>query len=297
MYNNVNALLQNEKHPELYSMDMETNNSAYLNIKNPIERFYVYKSGNVDMQSVYTGAVRYREINAPICQSIVDCDSCDLIKDVYRLLWSQAIADNRNSFINGQHGDTMTSLQHSLNLAFSIVETEEDRRKYFKGRKVSLAYQIEVLYYDKKFLSRMKKVKGFETFATMYHTIGNFIPVPPYFNSSRSNFGEDDYWDVTLSYIKKWYDTHDNNVIAALLHKTNPNDKAVFYCVNWLSWFGTWTNFITMNYLQDFINPKTLAPILFKPHTARETTAFFNNCSTLIERRGKRMIEELKKRM
>ena len=167
MYNNVNALLQNEKHPELYSMDMETNNSAYLNIKNPIERFYVYKSGNVDMQSVYTGAVRYREINAPICQSIVDCDSCDLIKDVYRLLWSQAIADNRNSFINGQHGDTMTSLQHSLNLAFSIVETEEDRRKYFKGRKVSLAYQIEVLYYDKKFLSRMKKVKGFETFATM----------------------------------------------------------------------------------------------------------------------------------
>lgn len=297
MYSNVKTLLQNERHPELYSMDMETNNSAYLNIKNPIERFYVYKSGNVDMQSVYTGAVRYREINAPICQSIVDCDSCDLIKDVYRLLWSQAVADNRNSFINGQHGDTMTSLQHSLNLAFSIVETEEDRRKYFKGRKVSLAYQIEVLYYDKKFLSRTKKVKGFETFATMYHTIGNFIPVPPYFNSSRSNFGEDDYWDVTLSYIKKWYDTHDNNVITALLHKNNPNDKAVFYCVNWLCWFGTWTNFITMNYLHDFINPKTLAPILFKPRTARDTTAFFKTCSTLIERRGKRMIEELKKRV
>ena len=141
----------------------------------------------------------------------------------------------------------------------------------------------------------MKKVKGFETFATMYHTIGNFIPVPPYFNSSRSNFGEDDYWDVTLSYIKQWYDTRDNNVIAALLHKTNPNDKTVFYCVKWLSWFGTWTNFITMNYLQDFINPKTLAPILFKPRTARETTAFFKTCSTLIERRGKRMIEELRK--
>ena len=145
MYNNVNALLQNEKHPELYSMDMETNNSAYLNIKNPIERFYVYKSGNVDMQSVYTGAVRYRETNARICQSIVDCDSCDLIKDVYRLLWPQAVADNRNSFINGQQGDTMTSLQHSLNLAFSLVETDEDRRKYFKGRKVSLADRKSVV--------------------------------------------------------------------------------------------------------------------------------------------------------
>ena len=189
----------------------------------------------------------------------------------------------------------MTSLQHSLNLAFSLVETDEDRRKYFKGRKVSLAYQIEILYYDKKFLSRMKKIKGFETFAGMYHTIGNFIPVPPMFNSSRSNFGEGDYWDVTLSYIKQWYDTRDNNVIAALLHKTNPNDKAVFYCVKWLSWFGTWTNFITMNYLQDFINPKTLVPILFKPRTARDTTAFFKTCSTLIERRGKRMIEELRK--
>ena len=187
MYSNVKTLLQNERHPEFYSLDMETDNRAYLSIKNPIERFYVYKSGNVDKQSAYQGAVRYRELNDSVCQSIVDCDSCDLIKDVYRLLWPQAVADNRNSFINGQHGDTMTSLQHSLNLAFSLVETDEDRRKYFKGRKVSLAYQIEILYYDKKFLSRMKKIKGFETFAGMYHTIGNFIPVPPMFNSSRSN--------------------------------------------------------------------------------------------------------------
>ena len=301
--------------PHCYAIEYsQSHNSAVTNFANSVSAA-VTSINNIDVGQVDTavnqiqklwsslmktstedtGAVRYREINAPICQSIVDCDSCDLIKDVYRLLWSQAIADNRNSFINGQHGDTMTSLQHSLNLAFSIVETEEDRRKYFKGRKVSLAYQIEVLYYDKKFLSRMKKIKGFETFAGMYHTIGNFIPVPPMFNSSRSNFGEDDYWDVTLSYIKQWYDTRDNNVIAALLHKTNPNDKAVFYCVKWLSWFGTWTNFITMNYLQDFINPKTLAPILFKPRTARDTTAFFKTCSTLIERRGKRMIEELRK--
>lgn len=297
MYSNVKALLQNEKHPELYSMDMETDNIEYLSIENPIERFYVYKSGNVNMKSVYTGAIRYRKIKAQICKSIVDCDSCDLIKDVYSLLWQQAIADNENSLINGQRGDTMTSLQHSLNFAFSLIETEENRRKYFKGKNISLAYQIEVLFYDKNFLSRMKNIEGFETFATMYHTIGNFIPVPLSFNSSRSYFGVDDYWDVTLSYIKKWYDTKDDTVITSLLHKKNPKNEAVTNCLKWLNWFGKWEKFIDENYLQDFVNPKTKEPILFKPHSAKETTTFFKTCSALIKRRGKRMVDELKKRV
>lgn len=297
MYSNVKTFLQNEKNPELYSLDMETDNENYLGTENPIERFYMYKSGNVDKQSVYEGAVRYRELNEEISKSIIDCDSCDLAKDVYRLLWSEAINDCENSTIDGQHGDTMTSLQHSLNLAFELIETEEDRKKYFKGKKVSLAYQIELLFCTDDFMSRASKINGLESFARLYHTVGNMIPVPPMFNTSRSNFGADDYWDVTLTKIKKWYDTHDNTVIAELLHKSNANDKAVLLCEKWLSWFGSWSEFIAKNYLDDFVDDQKIEPIRFKPDTANDVKAFFEVCSSLIEKRGKRMVEELKSRV
>lgn len=297
MYSNVKTLLQNERHPEFYSLDMETDNENYLGTENPIERFYMYKSGNVDKQSVYEGAVRYRELNEEISKSIIDCDSCDLAKDVYRLLWSEAINDCENSTIDGQHGDTMTSLQHSLNLAFELIETEEDRKKYFKGKKVSLAYQIELLFCTNDFMSRASKINGLESFACLYHTVGNIIPVPPMFNSSRSNFGVDDYWDVTLTKIKEWYDSHDNTAIAELLHKTDVNDKAVMLCIKWLTWFGSWSEFIAENYLDDFVDDQNNEPIRFKPDTAHDVEAFFEVCSSLIEKRGKRMVEELKSRV
>lgn len=297
MYNNAKSLLENEKCPELYSLDMETDNDIYLRTENPIKRFYMYKSGNVDKQSVYKGAVRYRELNESICHSIVDCDSCDLIKDVYRLLWAEAIADSDNSTIDGQHGDTMTSLQHSLNLAVELIETDDERKQYFKGRKVSLAYQIELLCCVDDFLSRASNIRGFEAFARMYHTIGNMIPVPPMFNSLRSNFGSNDYWDITLTKIKAWYDTHNNFVLAVLLHKINVNDKAVELCAKWLSWYDNWLNFIDKNYLNDYIDSKTFEPVRFRPDSSDDVEAFFEKCSALIEKRGKRIVKELKKRI
>lgn len=117
MYGNVKALLENENFPERYPLDMETSNKEYLNINNPIERYYIYKSGNIDKQSVYRGAVRYRESKQSICQSIVDCDSCDLIRDVYSLLWSDAIADSENSTIDGQHAAPSTHFSFEVSAA------------------------------------------------------------------------------------------------------------------------------------------------------------------------------------
>ncbi len=294
MYGNVKALLENEYFPERYPLDMETSNKEYLNINNPIERYFIYKSGNIDKQSVYRGAVRYRESKQSICQSIVDCDSCDLIRDVYSLLWSDAIADSENSTIDGQHGETMTSLQHSLNLAVKRIETEEERKSRGR-RKVSLAYQIELLSCEKNFLARASEINGLESFALMYHTLGNMIPVPPMFNSSRSNFGTDDYWDITLTKIKKWYDTDDNAVIAELLHKKVETDQSVECCVKWLSWFGGWPNFIEKNYLGDFVEGQNTEPIRFKPNSADDIESFFEVCSCLINKRGQRMVNELKR--
>lgn len=39
MYSNVKTLLQNERHPEFYSLDMETDNRAYLGIKTRLSGF------------------------------------------------------------------------------------------------------------------------------------------------------------------------------------------------------------------------------------------------------------------
>lgn len=295
MYRDVKNLLENELAPERYSLDMETDSTAYLRIKNPIERFYVYKSGNVDKQSVYQGAVRYRMLNESICQSVHDCDSCELMKDVYKSLWAEAIADSETSMIDGQHGDTMTSLQHSLNSSIRLIETEEERQR--RGRKrISLAYQIELLSSTSDFLARTGKIKGLDSFAVLYHTIGNMIPVPPMFNASRSNFGADDYWDVTLMKIKEWYDSRDRATLAALLHKKEESDQAVETCEKWLTWFGSWNGFLEKNYLNDFVD-RNNEPIPFKPNTAHDIESFYETCSDLIAKRGQRLIGELKKRV
>ena len=296
MYCNAKTLLANEEYPERYSLDRETDNREYLAVDDPVERFYIYKSGNVDTKSVYRSAVRYRKEHEAICSSISDCDSCDLAKDIYRLLWADAISDSENSAIDGQHGDTMTSLQHSLNLAFEQIETPEDRRRYFKGRRVSLAYQIELLSCEDNFLLRSRKVKGLHDFADRYHTIGNMIPVPPMFNSSRSNFGADDYWDVTLTQIKMWFDTKDVGAIVQLLHKKSACDEAVNLCVKWLTWFDSWQSFIEKNYLSDFVD-EYFEPILFRPKTSEESEVFFEKCCSLIEARGRCLVQELRKRV
>ena len=116
MYSNVKTLLQNERHPEFYSLDMETDNENYLGTENPIERFYMYKSGNVDKQSVYEGAVRYRELNEEISKSIIDCDSCDLAKDVYFLY---RCAKNYYLLLNCKKNEVTTTAIKELNITKS----------------------------------------------------------------------------------------------------------------------------------------------------------------------------------
>ena len=297
MYYSVENLLNDEKqNPVIYSFDNETENKNYLDVKNSIERYFIYKSQNIKNNNIYEGSKAYRDKNKTMSKSITDCDKCELSQDIYKKLWSKAIEYSEKSMINGTLGDTLTSVQHTLNMAFEIVlRNDETFKPYIKGKN-SLALQIELLYFEHdKILSKISQISGLETFINRYHTIGNFMPVPEGFNENRSNFGKDDYIDVMLIKIKQWYDTKDINVLQELLHKNNKT-TAVDNCEKWLIYFKSWENFVKENYLEAFVDNK-LNPIELKPRSSneKELKTFFDTCSKLIEKRGKRMVDSIKK--
>ena len=96
-------------------------------------------------------------------------------------------------------------------------------------------------------------------------------------------------FEMISMFIRAFFATHPFAI--------NANDKAVLLCEKWLSWFGSWSEFIAKNYLDDFVDDQKIEPIRFKPDTANDVKAFFEICSSLIEKRGKRMVEELKSRV
>ena len=304
----LKRFLREEVSPELYSMENETQNEAFLSISNPAERYFVYKSGNISNSCVYSGAIQFRDANKDKRIGLADCDRCELVQQMYRVLWKDAIEDAENSSISPEQGETMTSLQGTLNLAIKLALTEEDRQ-YSKGN-ISLAYYLELLSYSEGFLDRVNSIPGYGKFSNAYHTIGNFIPVPAGLNTGRSNFGKSDYWDLTLMIIKKWYDGHctpgsdgSQAILRELLNLKTVNESdtaAVKQCEKWLWWFGNqqtgaegWHSFIKRNYLEDFLD-NAGEPIAFRPGSAAEVTDFFELCTNLIYKRGQRLVRALK---
>ena len=307
MYNSVTEFLKEQINPEMYNMENESENDEYRKIVDPAERYFIYKSGNIPNNCVYPGALQFRDNNRKLREGLTDCDKCGLTQEIYRVLWKDAIADFENSGIYANQGETMTSLQGSLNLAIKLIETGEEHARYSKGRP-SLAYYLELLTSSENFLERIDNIPGFKKFANTYHTIGNFIPVPCGFNIGRSNFGKSDYWDLSLITIKKWYDEgckpgtkNSRDIIKELLNK--PSDMVIRECEKWLWWFGNkknglegWMSFIKNNYLEDFVNKDSLyQPIRFCPNDEFAVSEFFKTCSELIIKRGQRLISELEK--
>lgn len=93
------------------------------------------------------------------------------------------------------------------------------------------------------------------------HTIGNYCPVPKKFNGARSEWGEYDYWDLTLMKIREWYLTADKLSIYErdqLLSRDLLHDKGdALGCMRWLECFGPgekgWHNFVDTLLMQDYV--------------------------------------------
>lgn len=172
------------------------------------------------------------------------------------------------------------------------------------------------------YFSKILPPEGHE-FIRLNHTVGNFIPVPGNFNSPRRGKTQD-YWDITLRGIWKWYTCENKEkkneggekVLKEIIGAAKGYedvDENVRICESWLKVFGDdakdWNNFVEQNYLQDFVTgekgnygePKELWEGHFggnvKPKDKDEFSQFFTNASAWILARGERIAIAVKNRL
>lgn len=260
-----------------------------------------------------------------------EADSCSLMQEIYAKLWNDDILSHCKD--KGKIcGDTMISCNITLNKLFSIekenilqlanltqdkkqelekVNNKKDNLKWSKRASI-LLYMNDKSKYDEI----INSYNG--DFLMMAYTLGNFIPVPPGFNA-RGTSKIEDYWDLTLLAIYNWFmeqnESNESNENIRLIDvvKTQKNKEA---CEKWLKCFNNWDDFVEKNYLQAFVKsnesnngnkygmPKELWDGHFggdvlptKNDKKDDISQFFTNASKWITERGKKMVEELKKRI
>lgn len=299
--------------PEKYDFKDEGANKLYSSLENNIEKYLLYKSsGCIGSKYFPEMDLFIREDKRIFGIMDTDCDTSSLVKEIYHKLWKTAIDDKENSAISGEYGETMTSFQGLLNIFVEDkIETklqEEYRKTYFptKSNNVTKMYILHLYYSWNDFLKICSSFAAVDLFAKSVHQIGNFIPVPRWFNVNRAHH---DSWDLTLTKIREWYfepdEAEKDKILGTLLcSKTS----VISECRKWLQWCAGedqsshgWNKFIEVNYLQAFVNPDDMKPIMFCENhswdselSGDQVVQICDTCNKLIEKRGLQMIKMLK---
>lgn len=294
----------------------------YKGIPNPVAKYCIYKAvnttgwnkGNPQKYTdgiVYPVGSAFSEWAVHHYGKIIDPDSnSPLLQEIYRLLWEEkylacSLSENKDGKQRVK-ADTMNSAQTTIN---KTMEEFKIRTDCAPREKASIKRLIHFYAQDSDNLSvELENVAGLSAFLSMYHTLGNFIPTP--FNTERTARTKD-YWDLTLLRLYKWYcakseEDKNDELHNLLLDKEN----VVHRCKQWLLAFGTWDNFVKMNYLQDFVNvdangicgaPKELWEGHFSkallPENEEDIKQFYTNASSWILARGNRMIIALEEKL
>jgi hypothetical protein len=202
----LDKFLSSNNNPTEYNFEFE--NEKLCKIKDTYSRYLVFKS----------------------CKTIVDpdgtlgtneFDTCMLSRELYRKLWGWEDSakdyekDNlrRYGFVTfdkfGMLGpDTMNSAQTTLNRAVEIWEDKKIKEQKNGKRKISINFMLELFSKEdskKALIGCLNAVDGLGKFLNLYHTLGNFVLVPAYFNVYR-NSKVKDYWDKSLKLLKQQWD-------------------------------------------------------------------------------------------
>lgn len=309
---NINEFLKLDK-PEEYDFKLEGANALFGKVDNALERYLLHKS-TVCMGSKYYPAMDLfirEDMRLFGLQKKFDCDRAELTREIYAKLWGNVHFSWDKPFI---YGETMTSIQAMLNILVEIDEKdfEQKYRNKHWSKYMSMVHVLNLYYSDPDFLNRLNDISpSIHVFANSVHTIGNFVPVPPGFNVARSKY---DYWDLTLVKIREWYFENDpdekNAILSVLLEKARNKKTDKENCKIWLSLCGKgmdgmegWKNFISTNYMHDFVAGDEAMPIMFYenhswiepiPTTEDDLNKIFDKCSELIYKRSQRMVDELR---
>lgn len=184
----------------------------------------------------------------------------NILQEIYKLLWgdlcdkwfmqpSERICSDKRIC-----SDNMTSAQNFVNQAMKTEKLPKEKGQKHYSKKSMLKY------YDNK-KSQMRelfKSYGLDELVSVYHTIGNYCPVPRFFNSARAGYMNADYdfWDLTLMKIKEYYDPESDpekksSIIYDELFKTRKNPLP---CKAWLDYFGSWKKFVNNNFFNSYVD-------------------------------------------
>lgn len=209
--------------------------------------------------------------------------------------------------------DTMTSVQYTLGKYYEEAfqnEIKEYKKQNLKQKHISSLMCKNMFEQFENVKNTLEENSNLKHFISVYHTIGNYSPVPRNFNGSRSGPGVSaafDYWDLTLMKIKQFFDLRGESKminpealfpVVQLLHCENTIEN----CLLWLNAYSSWDEFITTNYFQDYVDKDGEVIPLCKGHSwetgcneVKNFEEFFENAWKRIEARSKRMIGELEK--
>lgn len=183
----------------------------------------------------------------------------NILQEIYKHLWgdlcdkwfmqpSERICSDKRIC-----SDNMTSAQNFVNQAMKTEKLPKEKGQKHYSKKSMLKY------YDNK-KSQMRKLfksYGLDDLVSVYHTIGNYCPVPRYFNKARAGYKSAvcDFWDLTLMKINEYYivkgkPQQESSIFDELFHgQNNP-----LPCKAWLDYFGSWKSFVDRNYFGSFVD-------------------------------------------
>lgn len=249
----------------------------YGMITDPYERYFIYRA------SLYKKLHEQCLLDESICQKVLDfCNRAaeyktkdpdtysKLLQSVYRTLWpdffEQSYMKEGTEWVAS---DNMTSGQNAVQAVMKHFLTDEKIGSIYTEKKayastnssIALAANLGEYFYQKLHTTCPNLGK----FLDLYHTIGNYCPVPVGFNGARSGyFADHDYWDLTLMKIREWYDNKDDDFNDKLLEQQLLHGKGNWKnCKLWLSSFERgrkrkgkdgWHNFIDTLWMQDYVD-------------------------------------------
>ena len=267
--------------------------------------------------------------------SLKDPDNCSkLLQEIYEVLWPSMSKEHfmRNR-VNWIASDTMASVQYSLTAATALEKYKKngDFLKIYIKEKINgtlpwnnskpgvtknvgidLASNEDTTH----FCEQLKEdYPHLENFIASYHTLGNYCPVATGSNGPRGLGKSNDYWDLAMIAIYKWYTENDDAYVNDMLQG---NKEVVYTYKKWLEFFGKgidgWYNFVDTLFMQDYVYTEKDEEVqnheklyyepkpLWEGHNWENITLPIDKCDEFFEtvtdrilNRGKRMIEALKK--
>lgn len=264
--------------------------SEYTNMTG-IDKYFTYKLSVVKQSDwYYNGAIpneaahkKWREMREKgVFEGVGDDPdiNSELLREIYSMLWDRALLQS--------HSDAMNSVQTILNGYIGKCLSKKVR---LKG--IANLYYKEELNVDLSDAERLMNV---------YHTAGNYLPVPKGVNMWK-NATFNDCFDLFLAYIYNYYT--EKSILEGNDYEYIPLKGTLVESIKgWLDKFGSWDSFVDKNYLSPFVEngkPKELWKGHFGgtvlPETSEQCNEYFRNSSDCIIKRGELMIEKLRERI